>query len=280
MDGIHIFYPTFSSGQSVAPFKTLEDYENNLKRHREVPAEIDCSIARFREGLKSGVVDTKITIQNVIDQLNLQLAQKPEESPYYGPVQKFPAVIGEDDQRRLRQVYGQIISSDLFTAYRRLRDFLRDEYLPRAREGVGLVHMKDGRRLYDFLIENSTTTKVTADEVHDLGLSEVARIRGAMVAISKEVGFSGSLGEFFQHIRTDQGFQPTSAEWLRNRYYEIAKQVDNGIRSQFSSIPKAKLDIRPVEPFREKTEPGGSYIVGSRPSDEVDFVHRTSPSIQ
>jgi len=239
------------------------DYENNLKRHHEMTANVDCSIIRFREGLKAGVVDTKMTIQNVIDQLDLQLAQKPEESPYYGPARKFPPSISETDQGRLREAYVRTISTDLFPAYQRLRDFLRNEYLPQAREGAGLVHMKDGRRLYDFLIENSTTIKMTADEVHDLGLSEVARIRAAMVAISKEVGFAGSLGEFFTYLRTDQRFQPASAEWLRNRYYEIAKQVDNGIHSQFSSIPKAKLDIRPVEPFREKTEPGGSYIVGT-----------------
>ena len=86
------------------------------------------------------------------------------------------------------------ISTDLFPAYQRYASSFRNEYLPQAREGAGLVHMKDGRRLYDFLIENSTTTKITADEVHDLGLSEVARIRAAMVAVSKEVGFTGSVG--------------------------------------------------------------------------------------
>ena len=198
MDGVQVFYPTFSSGQGAAPFSTLVDYENNLKRHHEMTATIDCSIIRFREGLKAGVVDTKMTIQNVIDQLDIQLAQKPEESPYYGPVRKFPQPITDSDQRRLREAYVRVISTDVFPAYQRLRDFLRNEYLPKAREGFGLVHMKDGRRLYDFLIENSTTVKMTADEVHDLGLSEVARIRAAMVAISKEVGFTGSLGEFFQ----------------------------------------------------------------------------------
>ena len=263
MDGVHVFYPTFSSGQGAAPFNTLEDYENNLKRHRELPVIIDCSIGRFREGLKSGVVDTKTTIRNVIEQLDLQLAQKPEVSPYYGPVQKFPPAIGDSDQKRLREAYAGTIASDLFPAYRRLRDFLRDEYLPRSREGVGLVHMKGGRRLYEFLIENSTTTKMDADEVHELGLSEVARIRAGMVAIAKEVGFTGTLGGFFEHLRADQRFRPPTADWLRDRYAAVGKQVESRVAEQFSSVPKARLEIRPVEPFREKTEAAGSYNVGT-----------------
>ena len=261
--GVHTFYPTFASGKGAAPFKTIEDYENNLKRHSQLPPILDCSIGRFRDGMKSGVLDTRLTIQNVIDQLNLQLGEKPEDSPYFGPVKEFPKEFSGKDQARLRAAYLRSISEEIFPSYRRLRDFLQKEYLPRAREAVGLVHMKDGRRLYDHLIKSTTTTSMTADEVHELGLKEVARIRAGMEAIRNEVGFKGTLAEFFEHLRTDPKFKAPSADWLRNRYAEIGKQVDSAIGSQFSTIPKSKLEIRPVEPFREKQEAGGSYIQGT-----------------
>jgi uncharacterized protein (DUF885 family) len=261
--GIQTFYPTFASGQGAAPFRTLTDYENNLKRHSQLPGLLDCGIGRFRQGMKAGVVETKLTIQNVIDQLNLQLSQKPEESPYYGPVSTFPKEFTEAEQKRLRAAYARAITEDIYPAYTRLRDFLQKEYLPVARDGVGLVHMKGGVRLYEFMIEGSTTVKMTADEVHDLGLKEVARIRAGMDAIRNEVGFEGTLAQFFEHLRTDTKFKAPSVEWLRDRYYAVGKQVDARIHEQFSTLPKSKLEIRRVEEFREKTAAAGSYQQGT-----------------
>lgn len=261
--GVHTFYPTFASGKGAAPFRTLADYENNLKRHSQFPAVLECAIDRFRQGLAAGIVETRMTIRNVIEQLDLQLKQKPEESPYYGPVTEFPDGISEADRERLRAAYLRTVTEELYPAYRKLRDFLEKEYLPKAREGVGLVHMKGGRELYDFLIETTTTISMKADEIHELGLKEVARIRAGMEAIKKEVGFNGTLAGFFEHLRTDPKFRPTSAEWLRDRYYEVGRQVDSRISTLFSTVPKSKLEIRPVEPFREKNEAAGSYNAGT-----------------
>ena len=286
--GFHTFYPILASGRSAAPFKTVEDYENNLKRHQDYVTFHDRAIGRFREGLASGVVETKLTIRNVIDQLDLQLKDKPEESPFYAPVAKFPDTVPEAERERLRAAYAASIREDLYPMYVRLRDFLRDEYLPKARDGVGLVHMKGGDRLYEQLIENTTTLPLKADEVHRLGLSEVARIRGQMEAIKQEVGFTGTLAEFFEHLRTDPKFKPPSAEWLRDRYYEIGKQVDARIGEQFSTLPRSPLEIRPVEAFREKTAAGGSYQQGapdgSRPGvfyfNSYDLPSRTTPGME
>jgi uncharacterized protein (DUF885 family) len=261
--GFQTFYPTFASGQGAAPFKTVEDYENNLKRHAQLPALLDCSIDRFRQGIASGVFDTRLTIQNVIEQLDHQLDQKPEESPYYGPVRNFPERFSDADKARLRTAYLAAITGQINPAYTRLRNFLRSEYLPQARDGYGLVHMKGGRQLYEFMIEGSTTLPLNADEVHELGLREVARIRSGMETIKNEVGFKGTLAQFFEHLRTDPKFKPPSAEWLRDRYYEIGKKVDFRIGEQFSTIPRSPLEIRPVEPFRERTAAGGSYQSGT-----------------
>jgi uncharacterized protein (DUF885 family) len=263
MSGFHTFYPTIASGEGAAPFKTVADYENNLKRHRDYVAYTDRTIGRFRQGMAAGVYETRLTIGNVIDQLDLQLKQKTEESPYYGPVLRFPAEFSQADKARLTAAYRASIENDIYPVHRRLRDFLRTEYLPKAREGVGLVHMKGGRQVYQRLIESTTTLPLTAEEVHSTGLREVARIRSEMEAIKTRTGFKGTLAQFFEFLRTDPKFAPATKEAVREGYEAIARRVDARIREQFSTIPKSPLEIRPVEAFREKTEAAGSYQQGT-----------------
>jgi uncharacterized protein (DUF885 family) len=285
--GFHTFYPTFASGQGAAPFATMADYENNLKRHKEFVTLIDASIGRFREGMASGVVETKMTTTIMIDQLNTQLKQTVEESPYFGPTKKFPEGFSDADKVRLTGEYRAAIEEGIYPAYTRLRDFLKDEYLPVAREGVGLMHMKGGAKLYDYLIESTTTLPMSADEIHTLGLSEVARIKGGMEIIRQEVDFKGTLPEFFDHLRNDPKFKMTSREALTQGYYDIGKKVDSIIGSQFKYLPKAPLEIRPYEEFREKYEAGGSYQNGtpdgSRPGifyfNAYDLPSRTTPGM-
>lgn len=285
--GFHTFYPTFASGQGAAPFKTVQDYDNNLKRHKEFIVLMDRSIGRFREGMASGVFETKMTITNVIDQLNTQLAQKTEESPYYGPVLKFPEGFSDADKARLTKEYREIIENGLYPANARLRDFLRDSYLPLAREQVGLSAMKGGEGLYQYLIEQTTTLPLKANDIHNLGLSEVTRIKGGMEAIKNEVGFKGTLPEFFEHLRSDPKFKMTSRDALTQGYYDIGKKVDGIISQQFKYLPKAPLEIKPYEEFREKYEAGGSYQQGtpdgSRPGtfyfNAYDLPSRTIPGM-
>ncbi|MFN3620719.1 DUF885 domain-containing protein [Sphingorhabdus sp.] len=261
--GFHTFYPTFASGQGAAPFKTVQDYDNNLKRHKEFIVLMDRSIDRFRQGMASGVFETKMTITNVVDQLDTQLALKTEESPYYGPVLKFPEGFSDADKARLTSEYREIIENGLYPANARLRDFLRDSYLPLAREQVGLSAMKGGEGLYQYLIEQTTTLPLKADDIHTLGLSEVARIKSGMEEVRKEVGFKGTLAEFFEHLRTDPKFKLDSRDALTQGYYDIGKLVDAKISTQFKYLPKAPLEIKPYEEFREKYEAGGSYQQGT-----------------
>jgi uncharacterized protein (DUF885 family) len=285
--GFQTFYPSFSSGSGAAPFKTLTDYENNLKRHRQFVVLMDRSIERFRQGQASGVVETKLTINNVIEQLNTQLAQSTEDSPYFGPVKKFPDGISDADKARLTTEYRDVIEKEIYPANTRLRDYLRDEYLKDARDGVGLSYMKGGDKLYAYMIEQTTTLPLKADEIHNLGLSEVARIKSGMEAVKKEVGFNGTLPEFFEHMRSDPKFKPASREALTQGYYDIGKAVDAQIGTQFKYLPKAPLEIRPYEEFREKFEAGGSYQSGtpdgSRPGifyfNAYDLPSRTTPGM-
>jgi uncharacterized protein (DUF885 family) len=285
--GFHTFYPTFASGQGAAPFKTVLDYDNNLKRHKEFIVLMDRSIDRFRQGMATGVFETQMTITNVVDQLNTQLAQKTEESPYYGPILKFPEGFSDADKARLTAEYRDIIETGLYPANARLRDFLRDSYLPLAREQVGLSAMKGGEALYQYLIEQTTTLPLKADDIHNLGLSEVARITSGMEAIRQEVGFKGTLPEFFDHLRSDPKFKLASRDALTQGYYDIGKIVDAKISTQFKYLPKAPLEIKPYEEFREKYEAGGSYQSGTPDGSRAgifyfnayDLPSRTTPGM-
>jgi len=261
--GFHTFYPTFASGKGAAPFKTVEDYENNLKRHREYVTYLDRTIRRFREGIQSGVVETKMTVRNMIEQLDTQLKQPVEESPYYAPVKAFPDAVPAADRTRLATEYRTAVEQGLYPAMTRLRDFLKAEYLPHARGGVGLMYMKGGDKLYRYLVQSTTTLPLTPEEVHQTGLSEVARITTEMEKVRQEVGFKGDLQAFFEYLRTDPKFKKPTREALTQGYYEIGKAVDAKLPEYFSTIPKAKLEIRPYEPFREKFEAGGSYEQGT-----------------
>ncbi len=285
--GFHTFYPTFSSGKSGAPFQTVADYDNALKRHREFIIYLDRAIARFREGKAAGIVETKMTINNVIGQLDSQLAQSVTDSPYYGPITQLPASFSDADKARLTADYKAIIEQGIYPAYRRLRDFLKNDYLPAARETVGLSTMKGGAELYRISIENTTTLPLDAETIHQTGLSEVARIKSEMEKVRQEVGFKGTLAEFFDYLRNDPKFKKESREALTQGYYDIGKQVDAKIGTYFSTLPKAPLEIRPYEEFREKYEAGGSYQQGtpdgSRPGvfyfNAYDLPSRTTPGM-
>ena len=260
--GFHTFYPDFASGKGAAPFKTVKNYEDNLKRHKQFIVIGDRSIERFREGMASGVVETKLTINNVIEQLATQIALGLENSPYMAPTKSFPEDFSDADKARLTKEYAAS-TTDIFAAYQRMHDFLKNEYLPVAREGVGLSAMKGGNILYENLIENTTTLPLKADYIHNLGLSEVTRIKTEMEEIKDEVGYDGTLSEFFEYLRTDPKFHPESREGLTQSFYDIGKKVDAKIGEQFKVLPKSPLEIRPYDESIEKFQAGGSYQSGT-----------------
>jgi uncharacterized protein (DUF885 family) len=261
--GAHTWYPDIASGQGAAPFKTVADYENNVKRHRQFAVQIDAAIGRFREGMKSGVVQPKLIVRNMIEQLDTQLKTGVEGSTFMGPLKAFPEGISLADRTRLTAETTAAVRDGIFPAYVRLRNFLRDSYLPVAREGVGLAHMPGGLALYRYMIESNTTLPMTPDQIHNLGLSEVARITREMETIKTKVGFKGTLPQFFEHLRASPQFKFKSKEEMRDEFLSVGKRVDLKVRDQFSTIPKTALEIRPVPEYREKTDAGGSYNQGT-----------------
>ena len=158
--------------------------------------------------------------------MDAQLAQSVDESPYYGPIKQIPASFSDADKARLAADYRATIDQGIYPAYRRLRNFLKNDYLPKARETVGLSSMKGGAMLYKLAIENTTTLPLDAETIHQTGLSEVTRIKGEMEKVRQEVGFTGTLPEFFDYLRNDPKFKKESRDALTQGYYEIGKQVD------------------------------------------------------
>ena len=286
--GIHTFFPEFSSGEGAAPFKTLADYKAGLARLPGFVTYVDAAILRFRDGMKSGVVQPKLVVQNVIDQLDNLLKPGVAGAVMMKPVQNFPEGVPATDRARLQADYAKAIGTQVNPALVRLRDFLKTEYLPVARDSVGLGAMPGGPELYKYLIASTTTTDMTADAIHDLGLAEVARITKGMETVKQQVGFKGTLPEFFTFIRTDPQFKPASKQALTDAYLAVGKRVDAAIPALFSAVPKSRLEIRPVPAFKEKTDAGGSYQGGapdgSRPGvfyfNTYDLPSRTTPGIE
>jgi uncharacterized protein (DUF885 family) len=203
-------------------------------------------------------------------------------------VANFPAEVPEAERPRLRAAYAESISTKIRPAVTRLRDFIRDRYLPKARPTVGLQDMKGGPALYRHLVALSTTTDMSPDEIHRIGLAEVARIQSEMEAVKAQVGFTGTLQQFFEHIRTDPKFKPKSREALQQGYVAIGRRLDVTLPKLFSTIPKTPLEIRPVPALTEKGAARGSYqsgtTDGSRPGvfyfNAYDLPSRTIPTME
>lgn len=259
--GLNTFYPTFESGQSAAPFKTVKDYENAMSRHRQYGEVMDRVIGRFETGKAAGIFETRLTVDNMIEQFDTQLALPLEESPYWGPIAAMPEDFSDEDKARIIAGYKESVAT-IYAANTRLRDYLRDDYSKVARTSFGLSQMKGGAKLYEKLVRDTTTLDLTADEIHQLGLAEVARIRGEMEKVKQRMEFEGTLNAFFDYIRTDPKFHPASREWMTQEYYRIGKLVDEKIGALFSLTPRTPLEIRPYEEFREKFQAGGSYQPG------------------
>jgi len=262
-NGFHVFVPDLSSGEGAAPFKTVKDYEDNLKRLDGYIVLLDRSVDRMKQGLADGVTNPRLVMQNVVGQFDNLVPAKVEDSVFYKPVLKFPDTISAADRTRLTAAYAAFIKDKLNPAQLRVRDFVRDEYIPKSRTTVGLGQMPGGPALYAYLVEQTTTTAMTPDEIHKLGLSEVDRIHRGMTDIMKQTGFKGTLPEFFVFMRTNPKFTPASAQAMGDMFRDIEKRVDAVIGKDFSTIPKSPLEVRPVPAYKEKTDAGGSYQQGT-----------------
>ncbi len=261
--GFQVDYADLNSGQGSAPFKTAKDYRDAIARNRQFGGQIDEIIARFRQGVAAGMVEPKLIVRNVIEQIDAQTRAGVAGSPYAGPLKAMPDAIPAAERATLAADLTASIRDDVLPPLVRLRTYLATEYLPHARDTVGLGGMKGGAALYRYEILDNTTLPLTAEQVHSLGLSEVARITREMDAIRIKTGFTGDLHAFFRYMSTSPKFAPPSRDWIEQRYKTLGATVDAHIPAQFSLVPRATLRILPTPGYREKSSAGGEYQQGT-----------------
>jgi uncharacterized protein (DUF885 family) len=261
--GLHIEFPSLIAKGGALRYESEQDYRRNLALIEAFPQVLDNAVARFRQGLASGVAETRLTTINMIAQIDALLAQTQAESPFLSPVLEFPAGLPSGNRDELRKRYESAVARGIYPAYRRLRAFLQAEYLPEAREAVGLAAMKGGAGLYAHAIARHTTLRLDPEAVHQLGLSEVARIQREMDGVRQRLGFKGTLRAFFDEIRANPRYHPKTREELARAFADAAKAVDAQIPKYFRKVPKTRLLIEPYPAYRERFEAGGSYNQGS-----------------
>ena len=261
--GMHIEFPSMVAKDGALPYTNEGDYTRNLALIAAFPQVLDNAIARFRQGIDSGVVESQLTVTNMIGQIDALLAQPPDGSPFTSAVRDFPASVPEANRAGLIAQYAAVTAKQVYPAYRRLRDFFAKDYLPAARAAVGISAMKGGAGIYRLLIAHHTTLRLEPDAVHRLGLGEVARIQRDMSAVSRELGFTGELRGFFDYLRSSPRFHPKTREELADGYARVARAVEEQAPKFFNRMPRSKLVIQPYPAYREKYEAGGSYNQGA-----------------
>ncbi|MCY7312776.1 MAG: DUF885 family protein, partial [Pseudoxanthomonas sp.] len=253
------------SGTGAQPFKTVQDYDNWNKRATQVPGIFDQAIANMRTGMQEGVVQPRTLMEKVVPQLDALIKPKAEDTLFWGPVKNLPAGFSAADKQRITGEYRSLIEGELMPAYRKLREFIVTDYLPATRSTSGLASLPDGEAWYAFNARNSTTTELTPDQIHQIGLDEVARLHGEIRKVMAETGFKGSMSEFFRFMQDDPRFTFKSEEELLAYYRGLEDKINVKVPELFSLMPKAGFEIRPVEAFRARSASGGSYM---RPSED------------
>lgn len=263
IQGLQSTIVLLGSGSFAQPFETVEDYDNFLGRIDGFVVWADQAITNMREGAAEGVVQPRIVVEKLLPQLESQIVDDVELSQFFVPVSNMPEAISREERERIESAYRAAIVDKLVPAYRRLHDYLENEYYPHARKSVGWSALPDGKAWYEFLVRHHTTSPLTAAEIHETGLEEVSRIRGEMEQVMEQVGFEGTLAQFFEFVKTDDRFYFTEPEQLLEGYRDLKARIDALLPQMFSDFPKTDYEIRPVEEFRAESAAGASYQPGT-----------------
>jgi uncharacterized protein (DUF885 family) len=261
--GAHLSFAQLGSGRAAQPFRTVKDYDNWLARAASFPAVIDDWIADMREGIKAGVVLPKALVLPMLPQLEALANDDLDKNVYFSPVRKFPAGVNEEDQKRLTAAYTKLVRETMAPAHRKLLAFVRDTYLPASRATVGLSALPGGQAWYAFQAKSSTTTALTPEAIHTIGLNEVTRIRALFETAKARTGFKGTLKEFMAHLNTAPELRFKTREEIQAAYESLRPRVEARVPAFFGRVPKSPFEIRPVEAFREVAAAPAQYSSGT-----------------
>jgi uncharacterized protein (DUF885 family) len=259
ISGFHLQMARFPS---FFGFENAKDYNDLAARYRKVPAYVDHQIAHMRAGMAAGLMPPKFLLEKVVGQVEGLVAMKPEESPFAEPLSRFPDAISAEERERLRGELLASIRESVQPAFARFAEFLKKEYVPKGRTEVGLWSLPDGAERYAFAVRSYTTTNLSPEEIHQIGLQEVARLEGEMLVIAKKLGFS-DLKTFNATIDKNPDLRARSGQHLLDLYKQHIDNMYTKLPELFGRLPKAKVEVLPTEPFREKEASSAEYNPGA-----------------
>lgn len=241
-DGLQTEY---TLGDSLL-LRTVKDYEDWITRLEKFGGYTDQTIALMRQGIKQQIVHPQVIMRRVPAQIRQQIVDEPTQSPYFNPLKKFPPEVNAGDQARLQQAGATAIRAHVIPAYERFLKFFESEYLPACFKEVGAWQLPNGKAFYAHRCQHFTTTNLTPDEIHQIGLAEVARIRREMEAVQKQVKFEGTLAQFLEHLRTDKSQYYDTPEELLNGYMALCKRIDPQLTKLFKTLPRIPYGLEPI----------------------------------
>lgn len=261
-EGIPLFLGQMGSGSGIQPFKTVKDYSNWIRRAGRFQSWTDSAIIYFRKGLQNGYILPRCLVEKMIPQMQSMVTPDYNKSIFYLPAINMPTAIGDADKAEIKQNMARLIEGVLVPSYKKLADFLQNEYLPKSRSSIGFDELPNGNKLYDYLIRYWTTTDKSAEEIYQTGLSEVKRIREQMEAVKKQTGFQGDLPAFFSFMKDDPRFMPyKTPEDVLGAFRKIQATIDPNLKRLFGRTPKMKFEIHQTEAFRAASA-SAEYIAG------------------
>ncbi|MGA7634845.1 MAG: DUF885 family protein [Terriglobales bacterium] len=282
--GIHIDAPQLVS---ILSFESVKDYEDYIARLKQIPRLFDQTIDQMRRGMAAGLIPPKLLLEKVVTQANDIASQAAEQNPFTHPFDKFPDAIPEADRKRLRAEGLAAVKDSVIPAYVKFTAFVRDEYAPKGRSEPGAWSLPDGDAWYAFRVQESTTTNLSPEEIHELGLAQVKEIEARMISVVNQLGYK-DMKSFKAAVDADPKLHAQSREQILDLYRKYVDQMYARLPQLFGRLPKAKLEVLPVEEFREKGASDAEYVDGtadgSRPGHIMvntgDFAKRTVLDIE
>lgn len=261
-------FPLLASGTGIHPFKTVADYDNFLKRIRSFDTWIDTAIANMRRGIAAAIVQPRPVIERALPQLEAMIVSDAKASLFYRPISQLPPSLSATDRDRLTRAYVSAIDQILVPGYRRLVEFLRQEYLPQTRQTFAWSKLPEGGAWYDYLVRNQTTTDLTPEEIFALGEKEIERIKNEMERLRHGSGFQGTLSEYARDLSEKAPRGYSSRTDLIKGYEGIQRRISPHLAKLFGTIPKSPFEVRTIEEYREQSAPSQYWSAppdGSRP---------------
>ncbi len=278
-DGLQITFPREMQWRPGGGYTRPQDYDGAIRRLLDFTRRVDRAIANMREGIRQGVVQPRAIVETMISQTEMFADPDVEKSLFIGPAKNMPAAITGPERARITAAYREAVAGEVIPAYRRLADFLKNEYLPKARDSIGLSAMPGGKEMYLHLVKSETTETLSPEQIHALGFSDLARIEREMEDAKSTAHFPGTLAQFRDFLRSDARFKFKDEAAMTAEFNRVKNVVESHLGQVFSSKPQAGLVFRFYESFLAPNKPAAEYTPGSQDGKRPGTVYLNSSDL-